>query len=122
MANEFKKQPGSDIPYVKPPADIVQKDDSYYILLDMPGVDMKDIDISVNNDVLTIDAATGYPKMENEKLLDNEFDNVHYTRRFTLSDTVDRESIKANLKNGLLKLNLPKVQKQEPKKIEIKRE
>ncbi len=122
MSNEVSRQKTPEVPYVRPPADIIQKDDSYYILLDMPGVNMKDIEISVNNDVLTIDAATGYVYSENEKLLDNEFTNVHYTRRFTLSDTVDREGIKANLKNGLLKLHLPKVQKQEPKKIEIKGE
>jgi HSP20 family protein len=122
MTTYANRQDAPEVPHVRPPADIIQKDDSYYILLDMPGVNMKDIDISISNDVLTIEAETTYTRAEREKLLDNEFGDVHYTRRFTLSDSVDTEAIKAHLNNGLLKLLLPKAKRFQPKKIEIKGE
>jgi len=107
------------LPRVHPAADIVQRDDSYYIVLDMPGVKKEDLDVSVDKDVLTVAGETSYPVLENETLQENEFGNVYFLRRFTLSDTVDRDGIKASLRNGVVILHLPKAERVQPKKIEI---
>lgn len=116
MSNEVAKK---TVPQVTPAADILQKDDAYFIILDMPGVDKEDLEISVDNKSLTVEAKTSYPEVKNEKYLEHEFSNVQYTRKFTLSDSVDKNNIEAQLKNGLLRLHLPKVPELKPKKIEI---
>ncbi len=108
-----------EYPRVRPVADILQKDESYYIIIDMPGVNKEDLNIAINEKVLTVEADTTYPHSEKERLLESEFGNVHYIRKFTLSDTVDQENIKANLDNGVVKLHLPKVKEMQPKKIEV---
>ncbi len=117
MTTEVVKEEG--YPKVRPFTDIIHKDESYYIIMDMPGVEKKDLNISVDKDVLTVEATTSYPTYENQNILRNEFGNVKYVRQFTLSDAVDREKISANLKNGVLTLTLPKAEKLQPKKIEI---
>jgi len=122
MANEAVSKEGQDIPSVRPPADILEKDGSYYIVMDMPGVQKDALDISVEKKTLVVQGMTSYPKMEAEKILDSEFENVRYVRQFTLSDVVDKDRIQANLENGVLKLHMPKVEEMKPKKIEIKAE
>ena len=107
------------LPRVNPAADIVQKDDSYYIVLDMPGVRREDLDVSVDKDVLTVAGETSYPDIESQKQWENEFGNVAFMRKFTLSDSVDRDGITAGMKNGVVTLHLPKADRVKPKKIEI---
>ncbi len=120
MSNELEKKQEYEV--VKPYTDIIQKDDSFYILIDMPGVKREDLEISIDKDTLVIEGKTSYSRLDEEKVWEQEFANVKYLRRFTLADTVDKEKIKANLRNGLLKIHLPKVAELKPKKIEIQME
>ncbi len=120
MSNNIEKKQEYEV--VRPYADILQKDDAYYILVDMPGVDKKDLNISIDKDTLTIEGKTSYPDFGKERLWEQEFDNVKYVRKFTLADTVDKEKIKANFKNGVLKIYLPKVKELQSKKIKIEME
>lgn len=109
-----------ELPKVRPAADILQKNEAFFILVDMPGVRRDDLEIAVDKNVLTVEGVTSYPQVENEKYLENEFGNVHYIRKFTLSDAVEKNSIKAHLSNGQLRLDLPKAKELQPRKIEIK--
>jgi HSP20 family molecular chaperone IbpA len=119
MSNvNVQREGAQEYPKVRPVADIMQQNDNYYILMDMPGVKKDDLTISVDKQNLTIEGVTSYPE-KNEKYLENEFGNVHYIRNFTLSETIDASNIKANFKNGLLKLDLPKAKELQPRKIEI---
>ncbi len=118
MSNEVNTQT-QELPQVRPAADILQKDDSYYILMDMPGVDKNKLEISVDDNVLTVQGDTEYTRGEQETYVENEFSNVRYVRKFTLSDNVDKQNVQANLKNGLLRLHLPKSPETKPKRIEI---
>jgi HSP20 family molecular chaperone IbpA len=107
------------LPRVHPAADIVQRDHSYYIVLDMPGVRKEDLDVTVDKDVLTVAGETSYPDIQNQKQWENEFGNVYFVRKFTLSDAVDRDKVKASMKNGVVTLHLPRAERVQPKKIEI---
>ena len=118
MSDAVEKRQGNK-PTLTPPADIVQQDSSYYIIMDMPGVNKDDLNISIDKQVLTVEAETELSISQGEKFLENEFSEAVYSRKFTLSDAVDKNNIKANLKNGLLKLHLPKAEEEQPKKIEI---
>lgn len=120
MTETVTRHEKKELPKVRPAADILQKNEAFFILVDMPGVRRDDLEIAVDKNVLTVEGVTSYPQVENEKYLENEFGNVHYIRKFTLSDAVEKNSIKAHLSNGQLRLDLPKAKELQPRKIEIK--
>ena len=119
MNGQHVGQEQDSLPVQSPAADIVQRDDSYYIVLDMPGVQKEDLDIAVDKDVLTVSGNTSYPDLSNAKLWVSEFANLRFVRKFTLSDAVDKENIKASQRNGVVAVHLPKAERVQPKKIEI---
>lgn len=119
MSDAVQNTQASNKPTLNPPADIVQQDSSYYIIMDLPGVNKENLNISIDKQVLTVQAETEMAKSKEEKFLENEFSEAVYTRKFTLSDAVDKDKINAQLNNGLLKLHLPKAEEEQPKKIEI---
>ncbi len=100
-----------------------EADDAYYIEVDLPGVKKEDINIDVNENVLTI---SGERKLEDSRAND-EFYRVEsvygkFERSFSLPEDVDEDKIEAEAKNGVLIVKIPKAQTIEktPKKIEIK--
>jgi HSP20 family protein len=106
-----------------PRMDMYEEDKELVIKAEMPGIRKKDLDISLNDDMLTIKAEKKEEKEEGEK------GTTHYTRerRFgqyirsmTLPARVDAENISATLKKGLLEIRLPKAEEPESKHIEIK--
>ncbi|MCF8104852.1 MAG: Hsp20/alpha crystallin family protein [Desulfohalobiaceae bacterium] len=119
MSKEGAKEKRQDLPEVKPSSDIIQKNDGFYIFIDMPGAGKEDLNIEMDNNTLSVDAYTSYPLEKGHSVIVNEFGNVRYSRKFTLSDEVDKEGITANMTNGLLKLYIPKAKELQPRKIEI---
>jgi HSP20 family molecular chaperone IbpA len=103
-----------------PKVDIYETKDSIFFIADMPGVDEKTVDVELEKNILTI-----YGRVENDTLNDHslmlsEYEVGDYERAFTLSDEIDRDNIKAAVKDGVLLLELPKSEKIKPKKIAIK--
>jgi HSP20 family protein len=102
-----------------PAVDIYETDGKLTLIADMPGVAADDITIDLRDGVLTI---TGDVKPWEKKDLDNvlvEFGIGKYYRQFTLSEAVDQERIEAQLKDGVLTLSLPKLEKAQPRKITV---
>lgn len=105
--------------YVRVPrADIYQNGDDIIIELDMPGVSAQNVDIQIENNVLTI-SGTVKKVPETWSLIHCESAPCDYKRAFELNNEVDTENIKANMNAGVLKLTLPKAQTVKPKKIEV---
>ena len=103
-----------------PRADIYGTDNEIVVVADMPGVDENSVDITLENNVLTIN---GYvePEQPGERSLTYaEYQVGDYQRAFTLSDQIDREGIEATVKDGVLRLHLPKITEAKVKKIAIK--
>lgn len=100
-----------------PPVDIFDVDDGLAVVVDMPGVEKEDIDVRVENDVLTLAGKAAHSTPGNS--LYREFDLVNYFRQFQLSEHVDQEKIKAEMKYGVLTVFLPKAEKAKPKKISV---
>jgi len=100
-----------------PPVDIFDVEDGLAVIVDMPGVGKEDLDIRVENDVLTLSgkAEQALP----ETAIYTEFQLANFFRQFQLSDRVDQEKIRAEAKNGVLTLHLPKAEKAKPKKIAV---
>ena len=101
--------------FIKPKALINELDDSYVISLEMPGVSKKDVDITINNDVINIKSQ----RKENDSkdfYLENQ-----YSRSFYIPDNVNIDKIKAKSLNGILTINIPKLKKikKNIKKIDI---
>jgi len=102
-----------------PPTDIIDKQNYITVLADMPGVDKKSLDITLENNVLTIQGCVKEDQSEDYNLVHSEYQVGDYYRAFTLNDTIDQENIKATYKNGVLQLDLPKAEKAKSRRIEI---
>ena len=103
-----------------PRADIYETDDEIVVVADMPGVDENTVDITLENNVLTINGYVEMEQPEGYSLAYAEYRVGDYQRAFTLSDHIDREGIEATVKDGVLRLHLPKITEAKVKKIAIK--
>lgn len=101
-----------------PTTDVVENDTAYTITAELPGVDKKDVTIDVSDNVLTISGEkTNEVKDEKHHRIERSYGS--FTRSFTLPDTVEVSNIKAVCENGVVKVTLPKVVKEEVKKLSI---
>lgn len=117
--NEVMKKEDKSLPTFRPATDILEREDGFYIYMDLPGVHKEDLVIDLQENDLTVSGKTSHPAPENERYSEMQFGNGEYRRSVSLSDIVDREKIRANLSNGVLELYLPRVEKTQPKRIEI---
>ncbi len=99
--------------------DILENQNEIMILADMPGVDGKDVDIDLRENVLTIRGSVSPVEDEKEAPVYREFNWGNYFRQFTLTEVIDQEKISAKMDDGVLRLNLPKKERVKPKKIQI---
>jgi HSP20 family protein len=101
-------------------ADVTENDDSYDVILEVPGLEKKEIKISVEKNVLSISGEKKtVRKDEKGQSLYKEIRYGKFERRFTLPDGVEADKINAHLENGLLSLVIPKSAKQKAREIEI---
>ena len=100
--------------------DIYEKGDKYYIEMDIPGYSKEDIDIDIDNDYITVTASKDFEENDEDKnYIRKERSYSKMSRSFYVGDA-DKEDIKAEFKNGILKIEVPKQEKVETKKkIEI---
>lgn len=87
--------------------------------MDMPGVSKEDLQVELDSGELKVSGRSRHPSAANEKYLEVEFGDCEYRRRFTLSDEIDRDGVKAVLKSGVLEIFLPKSSRSSPMRIEI---
>ncbi len=104
----------------RPAVDIKEDENQYTILADIPGVDPKDIDVTMEDGVLSIKGVRDDEQVEDSKGFRRvERSSGSFYRRFSLPDTADANKIEAISKNGVLKLILPKHEKVQAKKITV---
>ena len=99
-----------------PPVDIYELKDAYYVIADVPGADPEKIDISVEENILRIEAPVKLPEWEGYKPIYQEFIEGDYVRSFSLPEEIEEEKIEARFKDGVLHIKLPK---EEKKKVKI---
>ena len=106
-----------------PPVDVIDKEDSVIVKAELPGIDKKDVKISISENALTI---RGERKGEQEVKKENYYccERVRgsYSRTIALPVEVDKAKAKASFKNGILEIILPKLEEVKPKEIEIEPE
>ena len=103
-----------------PAVDILESEEAITVLADLPGVKADALEIDVREGVLTISADASSPAGESERDVLREFDYGGFYRQFALAESIDVDRIDAKLSDGVLHLELPKVEKAKPRKIEVK--
>jgi HSP20 family protein len=102
-----------------PRADIFENDDDIYLVVDLPGVDENSIDITIEKNVLTLNGYTEAEDLEGYALNLNEYEIGDYQRSFRLSNTIEKDKIQATIKDGVLRLQLPKAGEAKTRKIAV---
>lgn len=103
-----------------PSVDIFESDDAITLLADMPGVQSDALTIDLRENVLTIHGRAEQPAAEDERVVLEEFGTGSFYRQFRLSNVIDQAKIDAVLRDGVLRLTLPKAEASRPRKIEIR--
>jgi HSP20 family protein len=103
-----------------PNADIFETEDALTVVLEMPGVDRNNIDISVDSGVLTVEGKINFGKYEGLEPVYSEYNVGPYRRSFRISSRVDQDKINAEMRDGVVTLILPKAEEAKPRKIEVK--
>ncbi len=103
-----------------PAVDIIEGRDETTVIADMPGVDESFVDITLEKNILEIYGKVDPDIPQEMRLAISEYGIGDYHRRFTLSDEIDRDKIQATVKNGVLRLILPRAEKVKTRKIEVK--
>ncbi|MDX1763592.1 MAG: Hsp20/alpha crystallin family protein [bacterium] len=102
-----------------PKADIYETKDKIVLLVDLPGVDDKSLDITLEKSVLTINGSVKADDIGGHSLIYSEYQSGDYQRSFTLSSEVDDGKITATIANGQLTLTLPKSERAKARRIAI---
>ena len=103
-----------------PAVDIFETEKELTLLADLPGVKAKDLKIDLKDNVLTLTADETPLEGPGEKDVVREYRTGTYYRQFSLSDSIDQSKIEAVMKDGVLRLSLPKVEAATPRKIAVK--
>jgi HSP20 family protein len=103
-----------------PPVDVYEDENSIQVRLEVPGVEEKDIDIQLENNLLTVRGQRNFEEEEKEE----NFHRIErrygsFTRSFTLPTTVNSEGVQADYDKGVLKIQLPKRAEAKPKQIKV---
>ena len=103
-----------------PRTDIYETQDGLELVMDVPGVDEKSVEITLEKNILTINAYPTFARPADHVLAYAEYSEGDYQRSFALSDEIDRTKIEAKVKNGVLYLHLAKAGEAKPHKISVK--
>ena len=109
-------------PVYTPAADIFENGDSITVLADMPGVKAEDLKIDLRESVLTLTGHVSTPEKSGESDVLREYQSGTFFRQFVLAETIDQSKIDARLTDGVLRLELPKVETARPRQITVKAE
>lgn len=102
----------------RPDVDILEDADAYVILADMPGVNEGDVDIQLNQGVITLDASVPSEE-EAATTRRSEYQSGGYHREFRISEVIDAGAVTAKMQNGVLVVRLPKTAEGRPRRIEV---
>ena len=100
-------------------ADIYETEDALNVVLEMPGVEKSNVEIRVEDDILSVQGRLDLSKYKGLQPLYTEYNVGHYARNFQLSSRVDQSNISAEMKDGVLNLKLSKAKEAKPRTIKV---
>ena len=107
-------------PVYTPAADIFETETAITVLADMPGVKAQDLKIDLHDNILSLTGRITTVEAAGEVDVLREYRSGTFYRRFTLSETIDQAKIDAKLTDGVLRLELPKIEKARPRQISVR--
>jgi HSP20 family molecular chaperone IbpA len=117
------RQPAADQeqgqPFVVPPVDVFENESGITLLADLPGVSRDRLGVRVDGESLLIEATATTAGPQHMQLIYGEAQYPSYRRQFTLSRELDASRIEATLKDGVLKLTIPKLEEAKPRRIDV---
>lgn len=116
---EAKEEATVPVRVFVPEADIYETGDALMVLMEMPGVYKDNVDISVEDDVLRVQGRIDFSKYEGMDPVYTEYNVGNFARSFSLSREINQDKIDAEMKDGVLSVTLPKVEKAKPRTIRI---
>ncbi len=120
--DDSKVELAQDLPAFVPATDIYEKDDEVLVVCDLPGVSPERVNIEMERNVLTVTAQQDDQAPEGADLVYRDYRTGIFRRSFTVTTPVDAGKIRANLKQGVLHLSLPKAESALPRKITVEAE
>ena len=106
-------------PVFTPAVDIFESESALTVLADLPGVKVKDLKIDLRENTLTLVAPVDAVRGEKEIEVLREYESGTFFRQFTLAETIDQVKISAELRDGVLRLELPKTEAAKPREIAV---
>lgn len=103
-----------------PTTDIYETEDELTVVLEMPGVDRDNIEVNVENGVLTVEGKINFGKYEGMQPIYSEYNIGPYRRSFRISSRVDQDRIRAEMRDGVISLVLPKAEEAKARRIEVR--
>lgn len=119
LNREASSQRTRDRQVYSPRVDIVEDAEGLELLVDLPGADESRVSVTLEKNVLKIEALIEPPRYEGFRLVSAEYGVGDFSRSFNLSEEIDRDRIQARLQDGVLRLNLPKAEPAKARKIVI---
>jgi HSP20 family protein len=118
---ELEKKEETTIParIFLPMTDIYEASDALTVVLEMPGVEKDNVEVSVEDGVLNVQGRLDLNKYQGLTPLYTEYNIGHYSRSFRLSSKIDQNKIGAEMKDGVLSLTLPKIEEAKPRTIRV---
>jgi HSP20 family protein len=101
------------------PIDAYRKGDEFVALFDLPGLDARSINLTIERNVLTVHAERTHPGAEDVELLIGERPHGTFSRQLFLAETLDTERIAADYTDGVLKLRIPVKEQAKPRRLDI---
>jgi HSP20 family protein len=101
------------------PMDAYRRGDEFVVHFDLPGLDPGDIDLSVDNNVLTVRATRRFEQQADDEIIATERPQGEFTRQLLLGEQLDAERVSAGYDRGVLTLTIPVAEKAKPRKVEI---
>ena len=113
---EEQTEPGK---FYVPYTDIHETDEALVVTMEMPGVEKENLDVQLENNVLSIEGRVDLGEYGDLDPLYTEYNVGHFRRSFKISSEIDQSKIAAGVDNGVLTLNLPKAEEQKARKIAV---
>ncbi|MGP8065503.1 MAG: Hsp20/alpha crystallin family protein [Acidimicrobiales bacterium] len=101
------------------PVDAYRRDDEFKVLLDLPGTDPGSIELTVDNDVLTVRGTRTWLRFDDDQIAITERPKGEFSRQLFLGESLDRDKITASYEDGVLSVTIPVIAQAKPRKVKI---
>ena len=103
------------------PLDIVRHDGDVTLRFDVPGIDLEQVEVTVDRGILSVSVKREEERTENDKFFVRERTMGTFTRRVALSENLNAEAVEASYDNGVLEVRIPVLEQAKPRKIEVRK-